>query len=219
MNPLHRLIYLSSLVPALLACQQSQVSVRDMMTDNIRRGDELEQAAKDKQVSRTFEAFVSSPGYVNSRDMWCGRALEQYAPQNSRVEILLAEQRGRLYINDAIAMDFPVCSGRVGGHETPTGTFRITQKEREHRSTTYGCFVDANDRIVKGNATSGQAAPAGAHFRGTSMPYWMRFNGAVGMHVGSVYRSGASHGCVRVPPEACSILFNKLAVGSVVIVK
>ncbi|MBQ1189233.1 MAG: L,D-transpeptidase family protein [Lachnospiraceae bacterium] len=47
----------------------------------------------------------------------------------------------------------------------------------------------------------------------------MRFNGAIGLHVGNVHRYSASHGCVRVPEEACAILFEKLAVGSEVIVK
>lgn len=182
-------------------------------------GARLEAASKNKRVARTYEQFIASPSYSMSRDMWRGRALEMYAPQHSRVEILLREQRGRLYINDQIAMDFPVCSGRVGGHETPRGTFRITEKKREHRSTSYGSFVDANSVVVQGDAQSWQKAPKGSHFKGALMPYWMRFNGAIGMHVGSVYRSGESHGCVRIPPEACSILFEKLAVGSKVIVK
>ena len=161
--------------------------------------DAWELASRNKRVARTFEEFISSENYGMSRDMWRGNALQMYDPKHSRVEILLAEQRGRLFIHDQIAMDFPVCSGRVGGHEPPRGRFRITEKKRD--------------------ATPGKKAPAGTHFRGALMPYWMRFNGAIGMHVGSVYRSGASHGCVRIPPEACSILFDKLAVGSLVIVK
>lgn len=205
-----RIIVLLPLL-CLLACQQH--------ADPYAAGRRLELATKDKQVARSFEAFIASPGYKDSRDMWRGKALEQYNPKNSRVEILLREQRGRLYINNQIAMDFPICSGRVGGHETPTGSFRITEKEREHRSSLYGSFVGAGDVVVQGDAKSSDKAPAGARFKGASMPYWMRFNGAVGLHVGNVYRSGASHGCVRVPVEACSILFDKLAVGSAVIVK
>lgn len=181
--------------------------------------DEWELASKNKRVTRSFEEFINSPNYSQSRDMWRGKALALHDPRHSHVEILLAEQRGRLYIRDQVAMDFPVCSGRVGGHETPRGRFRISEKEREHRSTLYGSWVNAKDEVVKSDATAGKKAPAGTHFRGTLMPYWMRFNGAVGMHVGSVYRSGASHGCVRIPPEACSILFDKLAVGSIVVVK
>lgn len=197
----------------LLACEQARV------VDPYAEGRKLEQATKNKQVARSFEAFIASPSYADSRDMWRGRAIEQHNPKRSRVEILLREQRGRLYINDQIAMDFPICSGRVGGHETPKGRFRITEKKREHRSSLYGSFVGAGNVVVKDDARSSDKAPAGAHFKGASMPYWMRFNGSIGMHVGSVYRSGASHGCVRVPVEACSILFEKLAVGSLVIVK
>lgn len=196
----------------LLSCQQSAYNP-------YAEGNRLELAAKNKRVARTFEEFIASPGYTESRDMWRGNALHGYDPKNSRVEILLKEQRGRLYINDMIAMDFPVCSGRVGGHETPTGRFRITEKEREHRSSIYGSFVDANNKIVQGDAKSSDKAPRGAKFMGASMPYWMRFNGSIGLHVGNVYRSGASHGCVRVPVEACSILFEKLGVGSLVVVK
>lgn len=205
-----------SLILLLLLCLSAckQVEGRSSMS-----ADEWELASKNKRVARTFEEFINSPNYSMSRDMWRGRALQLHDPRHSRVEILLAEQRGRLFIHDQIAMDFPICSGRVGGHETPRGRFRISEKQREHRSSLYGSWVNARDEIVKSDASSGERAPAGTHFKGALMTYWMRFNGAIGMHVGSVYRSGASHGCVRIPPEACSILFEKLAVGSVVVVK
>ena len=207
--------YLSlALLPLLAACQ-SQNSPEELK----QAGDALEAATRHERVARTFEQFIASPTYRTSRDCWCGAALEQYAPSRSYVEILLNEQRGRLYIKGQIAMDFPVCSGREGGYETPRGTFRISEKKREHRSSLYGSFVDANGATVRSGVHSATAAPAGATFRGTLMPYWMRFNGAIGMHTGVVQRDGASHGCVRVPEEACSVLFEKLAVGSKVIVK
>lgn len=202
-----------ALLPLLAACQQqSPQALRQ-------KGDEFEAAARHKRVARTFEEFIASPTYRTTRDFWRGGALAQYAPSRSRVEILLNEQRGRLYINNVIAMDFPVCSGREGGYETPRGRFRISEKKREHRSSLYGSFVNSSGDTVRRNVHSGSAAPSGSTFRGTLMPYWMRFNGAIGMHTGVVQRDGASHGCVRVPEEACSILFEKLAVGSEVIVK
>lgn len=182
-------------------------------------GDQMELATKHKKLSYTFEDFIASPGYRDSRDYWRGAALERTDPRHSYVEVLLAEQRGRLYINGQIAMDFPLCSGRFGGKETPVGSFRITEKVRDKRSTLYGSFVDAGEKVVKGNVSFRDQAPAGSHFLGASMPYWMRFNGAIGLHVGNVHREGASHGCVRVPEEAARILFQKLAVGSRVIVR
>lgn len=179
-----------------------------------------EAATKNVKLSYTFEDFIASPGYRSSRDYWRGAALEKTDPAHSHVEILLKEQRGRLYINGVIAMDFPVCTGRIGGSETPKGTFRITEKKREHRSSRYGCFVDEDDNLVQANVTSSDTPPPGAHFKGSLMEYWLRFNGAVGLHVGNVIeREGQSHGCVRLPIEPSEILFKKLDVGSKVIVK
>lgn len=183
-------------------------------------GDRLEDETKKACMAYTFEAFIANPQYRQTRDMWRGGALSQYNPKNSHVEILLAEQRGRLYINGTIAMDFPACSGRVGGMETPKGTFRISEKKEMHRSNRYGVFMSkATNNVMEYGVTASDKVPAGMYFEGTDMPYWLRFNGAIGMHVGKVERSTDSHGCVRVPEEAAKILFEKLAVGSRVIVK
>lgn len=183
-------------------------------------GDRLEESTRHVRLAYTFEDFIASPEYRHTRDMWRGAALEQHLPRQSHVEFLLDEQRGRLYINGTIAMDFPICSGRVGGQETPVGVFRISEKKELHRSNRYGAFLSKKDGSVleRGVAVS-DTPPAGAYFEGADMPYWMRFNGAIGMHVGKVRRDTDSHGCVRVPEEAASILFDKLGVGSRVIVK
>lgn len=208
-------LFLSLAVSLLFsACSQNK-SWDDMLA----AGDRMEEAARNKRVAATFEDFIASEDYRSSRDMWRGAALDDYAPKDSYVEVLLDEQRGRLYIRNAIAMDFPICSGRFGGSETPKGTFTISQKAADYRSSLYGTYVDSQNRVVRGGADSRKKGPKGTSFRGASMPYWMRFNGAIGMHVGNVYRDGRSHGCVRVPEEACRILFSKLDVGSKVIVR
>ena len=181
--------------------------------------DEWERATRNQKKAYTFEDFIANPNYTLSRDIWCGAALKDYAPAESYVEVLLKEQRGRLYIRGNIAMDFPVCSGRVGGRETPRGTFRISEMKEFYRSHSYGSYMDADNNFVQGNAVAGVPGPAGTHFEGADMPYWMRFNGGVGMHVGNVHRVGQSHGCVRIPEEACKIVFSKMGVGSKVIVK
>lgn len=203
-------------VMLLLSCQQKNTPEWYRA-----EGDRLEAEARNKVVLKGFDAFVRSPGYRHSRDIWRGPAVNLYNPAESYVEVLLNEQRGRLYIEGRIAMDFPLCSGQVGGMETPKGTFRISQKvEKEYRSNLYGSFIEpSTGRVVQGGVSSTDPAPAGTVFQGAEMPYWMRFNGAIGLHVGNVYRSEDSHGCVRVPVEACSILFEKLAVGSRVMVR
>ena len=208
-----------AVILALVAagCQQSP---EDMRAYYEAEGARLEEETRHVRKAYTFEDFIAHEGYRETRDMWRGAALGEYAPATSHVEILLEEQRGRLYINGTIAMDFPVCSGRFGGQETPKGTFRISQKVQEYRSNRYGSFMSKDgQRVVKRNVSVNDTPPAGAVFEGADMPYWMRFNGPIGLHVGNVHRHSASHGCVRVPEEACCILFEKLAVGSKVIVK
>lgn len=209
-------VLLSGVALLLLGCQQKNTPEWYRA-----EGERLEVEARNKLVVRGFDEFVRSPGYRQSRDIWRGPAVNLYNPSQSYVEVLLHEQRGRLYIEGRIAMDFPLCSGQPGGMETPKGSFRITQKvEKDYRSNLYGSFVDASTgRVVKGGVSSADSAPPGTVFKGAEMPYWMRFNGAIGLHVGNVYRNEDSHGCVRVPVEACSILFEKLAIGSRVVVK
>ncbi len=209
----------AALALLLAACSSSTSTGFKNAQEAYAAGAAMETATRGKKVAFTYEAFIASPTYRESRDMWRGAALAQYAPAASHVEILLNEQRGRLYIKGQIAMDFPICSGRVGGHETPRGSFRISQKAKEYRSNLYGSYVNASGGFVQGGARPGKPGPKGTRFQGTPMPYWMRFNGAIGLHVGAVHRQGESHGCVRVPEEACSILFEKLAVGSRVVVK
>lgn len=201
----------------LAACSQNPV---DLAAYYRAEGDRLEEETRHVRLAYTFEDFIANPEYRRTRDMWRGAALEQNLPKKSHVEFLLEEQRGRLYINGAIAMDFPICSGRIGGMETPAGTFRITQKEELRRSNRYGAFLSKKDgSVIERGVAVTDTPPQGAYFEGADMPYWMRFNGAIGMHVGKVRRDTDSHGCVRVPEEAAAILFEKLGIGSKVIVK
>lgn len=200
-----KLKLLSLLLPLLLvACSSTDESATQPRKPN---------------ANQTFEQFIASPGYAMSGDFWRGSAIMNTDPANSYIEILLDPQRGRLYIDNTIAMDFPVCTGKEDTHETPTGSYKISQKVEAHRSSIYGSFVDDAGTIVKGGIKSSDSRPAGTTYRGASMPYWMRFNGSIGIHEGTVWRKGSSHGCVRVPKEVAKILFEKMGVGSRVIVR
>ncbi len=178
-----------------------------------------EQEGQAGRLPFDYERFAGSPEYRFSRDIW--KKDDRIAAahgRNSEVVILRGVQRGRLYVNGEIAMDFPICSGRTG-RTTPAGNFRITQKAKDYRSNLYGAVTDAAGKIVNRSATPASPVPAGGRYVPAEMPYWMRINGAIGLHVGNVYREENSHGCIRVPREACEILFDKLDVGSRVVVK
>jgi len=108
----------------------------------------------------------------------------------------------------------PVSTGREG-YGTPTGNFKITQKNKTHFSNLYGDFVDAAGNVVKANVAAGRhRCPPGARFRGAPMPYFMRIHGAVGMHAGYLPGYPASHGCIRLPRGAVQRFFENAPIGT-----
>lgn len=106
-----------------------------------------------------------------------------------RVHIHLATQRGELLVNGQVAMDFPVSTGKRDS--TPEGTYHILEKDRNHRSNLYH----------------------------VAMPYFMRLTyDGIGLHIGDVYPVPVSHGCIRMTREACVPLYNRLPVGTEVVI-
>jgi hypothetical protein len=60
--------------------------------------------------------------------------------------------------------------------------------------------------------------PAGGKFIPAPMRYFMRFEGANGMHAGYLPGYPASHGCVRLPEQNAIAFFNSVEVGTPVTV-
>ncbi len=75
----------------------------------------------------------------------------------------------------------------MAGWRTPPGTFKVTSKNRHHRS-----------RL----------------FDGAPMPFAVFFNGGIAFHQGSL--GSLSHGCIRMTRAAASMFFNTLQRGDVV---
>src|SRR5687767_9008259 len=129
------------------------------------------------------------------------------------VEIDLQEQRAYLLRNRRVVLDSPISSGRAK-YRTPTGSFRITEKDMDHRSTLYGKIVDSRGRTLVSDADADMPVPRGAKFVNAPMHYFMRFTGAVGMHAGYLPGYPASHGCVRLPKERAAAFYNAVQIGS-----
>ena len=152
--------------------------------------------------------------------MLCGlvglTSLAQAAPGYS-VEIDLGEQRAYLLYEREVVHEAPISSGRAG-YSTPTGSFQILDKNADHRSSLYGKIIDARGRTVVADADSSMRIPAGGRFVNAPMPYFMRFNGGIGMHAGYLPGYAASHGCVRMPEESAQYFFNMVEPGTPVTV-
>ena len=145
---------------------------------------------------------------------------DQVTPENAHVIVSLGRQRAYLMAGDAVAIDSPVSSGRAG-HSTPTGTFHIMEKDRSHMSNIYGNYVDRNGLVVRsGISAKIDAAPAGCHYEGAPMLWFMRLTGeGVGMHVGILPGYAASHGCVRMPSDIAPMFYEKVKLGTTVVVR
>jgi lipoprotein-anchoring transpeptidase ErfK/SrfK len=179
------------------------------------------QNPKSRQASRyrqQHEAFRAQEGWrkltYRQPDL-----IAQADAKNSAVEISLTEQRGLLLVNGAVAMDFPVATGK-SSHPTPKGSFKILEKKKDHASNLYGRILSPDGATVVSDADSrGDAVPEGGRFVGAAMPYWMRMTPTgVGMHVGYVPGRPASHGCIRLKKDVATELFGILEVGSPVTV-
>jgi lipoprotein-anchoring transpeptidase ErfK/SrfK len=142
------------------------------------------------------------------------RLLSAASQDNTSVHISLSKQRAYLLVNGEIAIDTPISSGKSKGM-TPTGSFKVTEKDADHRSNIYGNYVDSEGRVVRGGVSVKiDSAPSGTHFVGAPMRYFMRFSGAVGMHVGHLPGYPASHGCVRMPPEIAPLFYKNVKHGT-----
>ena len=105
--------------------------------------------------------------------------------------VSISDQRAVLYSNGIRVAETKVSSG-TASHPTPTGVFSIIQKNRWHRSNLYG------------------NAP---------MFYMHRLTwSGIALHEGHLPGFAASHGCIRMPTEFVSRLWNVSKMGMRVVV-
>ncbi|WP_246733309.1 L,D-transpeptidase [Methylobacterium sp. BTF04] len=93
-----------------------------------------------------------------------------------------SSQRMRVYVEGALAYDWPVSTARTG-YVTPNGRYRVGRMERMWYSHKY---------------------------HGSPMPYALFFRGGYAIHgTGAVQHLGrrASHGCIRLSPGHARELF------------
>lgn len=129
------------------------------------------------------------------------------------VEIDLEEQRAYLLENRRVVLETPISSGRAG-HHTRAGRFKVTEKDLNHRSSIYGKIIDARGRTLIADADTDMPVSAGGRFVPAPMRYFLRFDGANGMHAGYLPGYAASHGCVRLPEEMAKAFYRAVEIGT-----
>lgn len=163
----------------------------------------------------TYEHWVARPSYPKTLSSYTNdELLSQLTVNNSKIIICIPQQRARLYVQGKVAMDWPVSTGTYG-HETPTGVFRVQEKEKDHKSNRYGKFINSKGRVASSNADLSQGMPKGMTFRPAGMPNWHRLTwDGVGIHGGRVVAGKRlSHGCIRSPYDIAAKLYEYSKVG------
>ena len=130
------------------------------------------------------------------------------------ITISLREQRAYFYKSGVLVGVSQLSTGREGLN-TPTGTFKIIQKDKDHFSTLFGDYVDSSGKVVVANIdVKKDPKPPGTHFQGTPMPYFMRIVSGTGLHAGYLPGYPASHGCIRMPEFMAENFFRSVSVGT-----
>jgi len=129
--------------------------------------------------------------------------------------IRLSEQQAYFFKGSQLVGISSLSTGREG-HNTPTGNFHIIRKDKDHVSSRYGDYIDAQTgAIVKKDIDAlKDPKPPGAKYDGARMPFFMEVVPAIGMHEGFLPGMPASHGCIRMPSFMAEAFFRNVSVGT-----
>ena len=164
---------------------------------------------QNRDVQYIGHAPRETPGYDNV-SYWDGDQMK--GPPSVRIS--LSEQRAYFYKGGQLAGVSWISTGREG-RNTVTGNFKVIQKDKDHKSSLYGDYVDAQGNPVKKDIDNTKdPVPPGAHFDGAKMPFFMRIVGGTGMHQGFLPGYPASHGCIRMPGFMAEAFFRNVSVGT-----
>ena len=158
---------------------------------------------------------TSTASLADKMSYWAGECAS--GPANIIIDI--SQQKLFYYRGGKLVGVSAVSTGREG-HDSPMGHFKVRKKEKEHASNLYGDFVDASGTVVVKNVdVTKDKPPAGTHFQGSSMPWFMEFAPGVGMHTGFLPGIPDSHGCIRLPDRMAKTFFEVTPMGTPVTVE
>ncbi len=157
-----------------------------------------------------------APAIPDDASYWDGDGVDGTA----LIKINRAQQKAFFYKGGRLVGVSRISTGKEGDN-TPAGSYKITQKNKDHHSTLYGVFKDkATGQMVNDNVDIRKdKIPPGCVYYPAQMKNFLRFNGAIGMHTGYLPGYAASHGCIRLPDTMAEKFFENAQVGTPVIVE
>lgn len=131
-------------------------------------------------------------------------------PPAVRVKVSLSKQRVYVMEGSEMLLVMPVTVG-APSTPTPTGSFRISNKEHKHRAKSHG-YAYSGSKIRKSSIGN---RPSGWSFKGTPMPYWCQFKENFGFHTGWVKHSPSTNdGCIRMHENLAPKFYRLVSIGT-----
>lgn len=158
-----------------------------------------------------FKKEVNPKSYKVFEDT---KLLKKANPKNTKILVNISKQRIKLLVNDKVAIDAPATTGRKYKN-TPKGTFKITEKIKDKRSTIFGKIYKNGKLVYKGDRRKYKGK---GRYEGALLKNWMRLTSSgIGIHGSSyIHRFPKSNGCIRVPYNIVSKIFQKVGKGTTV---
>ena len=169
--------------------------------------------------SSDYAKFTQRKDYKKTYDVYKDDTALAYASSsNTRLVVDISDQRIKLKEGDKVLMDAPCTTGK-SGKSTPKGTYSITQRTINKRSTIFGSCYKHGRKVCGGDRR--KCRRSYNKYVGAPLPYWMRLGSSSnGIHYSKyVKRYPGSNGCVRVPLSIAKTLYNNTVRGTRVTVE
>ena len=157
-----------------------------------------------------------APAIPDDVSYWDGDA----ATGSPLIKINRGQQKAFFYKGGTLVGISRISSG-TEDHGTPAGTYKISEKDKDHVSSVYGVFKNkATGMTTNDNVDIRVDKPApGEVFYNAPMPNFMRVTGGIGMHTGYLPGYAASHGCIRMPHHMSEHFFENVQLGTPVVIE
>ncbi|KIE58004.1 hypothetical protein A946_10190 [Methylacidiphilum kamchatkense Kam1] len=134
-------------------------------------------------------------------------------PGQTVVKISLNNQALYIVKGGKIVLATHVCTGK--GDTTPTGHFKVLDKQQRKRSSSYGFWVKDGKYIP--SDISGRPGE-GWKYVGYPMPYAVEFLPGYYIHQGYVWPVPRSHGCIRLEWKEAEKLYQLVDIGTPIVI-
>ena len=177
-----------------------------------------QQKSSEKKIKPlNYDDFTKSISLSKNDKIYTdSKLIKEASPKNTKLYVDISNNRIKLLVNDVVALDSPVKPNTMiySDKLTPNGTFKITQKIVNKRSTLFGKFY-RNGKVVFIGDRRKYKGPK-AKYEGALLQNWMRLTSSgIGLH-SSKYVKGYpdTNGSIRLPYTVSKTIFKTVTEGT-----